>query len=183
MNLSSFLTGFMLVIAISLTACGAETPSLAQPSATATEASLVTNPKQATAEATEIVPTFTSTSTPQPTSTNTPVTTATPTPQPPPTFIPTPEPEPVAKVAESSTTVINVRAGPGTNYPVVDQLAPGEEAIVTGENEAQDSWQIDLDPEPEIEVIGWVDRRRGGYPAGGGPASTGASDARPRGRS
>jgi len=67
-----------------------------------------------------------------------------------------PEPEPVAKVAESSTTVINVRAGPGTNYPVVAQLEPGEEAIVTGENEAEDWWQVDLDPAPEAEVIGWV---------------------------
>jgi hypothetical protein len=157
MKFFAVLTGLTLLIAIGLAGCGSdETPLPTQPSATATDVSLVTNPEQATAEATAVVPTFTPTPTPQPTVTNTPVSTATPAPEPSPTFTPTPEPEPVVEVAETSTTVINVRAGPGTDYPVVDQLGPGEEAIVTGENEAEDWWQVDLDPAPEAEVIGWV---------------------------
>jgi hypothetical protein len=47
-----------------------------------------------------------------------------------------------------------VRAGPGTNYPVVGQLAPGQEAPVTGRSEAGDWWQIALsDNEAES---GWL---------------------------
>ena len=41
-------------------------------------------------------------------------------------------------------THINVRQGPGTNYPVIDTAAPGEQYIITGKNPGLgDWWQID----------------------------------------
>jgi len=40
---------------------------------------------------------------------------------------------------------INVRAGPGTDYPVIGALAPGQRAGVTGQNAAGDWWQLAVD--------------------------------------
>jgi uncharacterized protein YraI len=116
----------------------------------------VTEPEQATVEAPEPVPTSTVTPSPEPTSTNTPVMTPTTVISTSPTLTATLEISPVVKLLEGSTTVINVRAGPGTNYPVVEQLQPGETALVTGQNEAANWWQIDLDPTPEVELVGWI---------------------------
>jgi uncharacterized protein YraI len=61
------------------------------------------------------------------------------------------------KVDESLTSRINVRAGPGTNYPVVTQLEPGQEAPVIGRNGDDSWWQIDLISAAEgSEAVGWV---------------------------
>ena len=41
-------------------------------------------------------------------------------------------------------THMNVRQGPGTNYPIIDAAAPGEQYIITGKNPGLgDWWQID----------------------------------------
>jgi hypothetical protein len=36
----------------------------------------------------------------------------------------------------------NVRTGPGTNYPVIGQVSPGQTYEVTGRNQASDWWQF-----------------------------------------
>jgi uncharacterized protein YraI len=153
-----FITGLILsTLGISFTACGSKTPSLpqpAQPTPAATPVTLVTAPEQATLEAATIPPTSTSTLTPQPTATNTPLPTATDTPAPTPTH--TLPPEPVVRVDAASTTRINLRAGPGTTYPIIGQLAPGDEALVIGRNQAADWWRIDLEPAVEVETPAWV---------------------------
>ena len=41
-------------------------------------------------------------------------------------------------------THMNVRQGPGTNYPIIDTAAPGEQYVITGKNSGPgDWWQID----------------------------------------
>jgi hypothetical protein len=74
-----------------------------------------------------------------PTPTTTPTETPTPTPTEPPT--PTPTPTPNSPTA-SITGRMNVRAGPGTNYPVVGQAAAGDQYIISGKNPAGGWWQI-----------------------------------------
>ncbi len=41
-----------------------------------------------------------------------------------------------------AASVVNLRAGPGTNYPVVGQLPPGEPLEIAGRNEAATWWQV-----------------------------------------
>ncbi len=40
--------------------------------------------------------------------------------------------------------MVNVRNGPGVEYPVVDSLDPGEAAAITGKSSAGDWWQVAL---------------------------------------
>ncbi len=40
--------------------------------------------------------------------------------------------------------LVNVRNGPGVDYPVVDSLDPGEAAAITGKSSAGDWWQVAL---------------------------------------
>jgi serine/threonine-protein kinase len=95
--------------------------------------------------------------TPVPTRTSKPAFTLTPTVTRSPTvntsFTPSVTPSP--PVAKPSFTVgeaaINVRAGPGTNYPVIGALNPGESRQITGRNQAGDWWQFDYGGRP-----GWV---------------------------
>ena len=77
------------------------------------------------------------------TDTPTPTTTPTETPTPTPTeqSTPTPTPTPSSPIA-SITTRMNVRAGPGTNYPIVGQAAPGDQYIISGRNPSGGWWQI-----------------------------------------
>jgi hypothetical protein len=77
----------------------------------------------------------------------TPAATATATDTPAPTPSPTPlTPQLVAQA------VVNVRLGPGTNYPVVGELPPQTPVQVTGQNQDGTWWQIELaDGSP-----GWV---------------------------
>ncbi|MFN8468128.1 MAG: SH3 domain-containing protein [Caldilineaceae bacterium] len=44
----------------------------------------------------------------------------------------------------SSAVLVNVRNGPGVDYPVVDSLDPGEAAAITGKSSAGDWWQVAL---------------------------------------
>ncbi|MCC6457856.1 MAG: SH3 domain-containing protein [Caldilineaceae bacterium] len=50
---------------------------------------------------------------------------------------------PTDRVTLASAQIVNLREGPGTNYPVVGQLAPGQRYDVTGKNEDGSWWQID----------------------------------------
>lgn len=49
---------------------------------------------------------------------------------------------------------VRVRAGPGTQYPRVGRLGPGESAAVVGRNEDSSWWQIRF--EPAQGSLGWV---------------------------
>jgi hypothetical protein len=59
-------------------------------------------------------------------------------------------------VIEALTTPVNVRTGPGTTYPVITRFEPGQETIVTGRNEDQSWWQVNLDDPEEPDDLGWV---------------------------
>ena len=77
----------------------------------------------------------TDTPTPAPTPTETPK--PTPTEPPTPTATPTPH-SPTVSISRQ----MNVRAGPGTNYAVVGQAAPGDQYIISGRNPSGGWWQI-----------------------------------------
>lgn len=167
MRFFPILPGFTLLFSIGLTACSAATP--VPPPPTATTVSFLTQP-EATQESTQAVqvastsatteappaltssPTRLPTSSPEPTATDTPAPTFTPTPSP--TLVPSPTltPAPVVLVPENSGTKINVRSGPGTNYPVLAQIEPGQSAPVTGRNQDNSWWQISL----ADSSLGWV---------------------------
>lgn len=99
-----------------------------------------------------ITPTNTSTDTPtatptekaSPTVTPTPSATeaATPTPTATETVTPTATPTPKSAFTVNQP-VVNVREGPGTNYPVIGTLRQGESYEITGRNDASDWWQFD----------------------------------------
>ncbi|MCB0191265.1 MAG: SH3 domain-containing protein [Anaerolineae bacterium] len=161
MKLFSVLT--TLIIAISLTACGGSstTPTSEPLPATEEAVSVVTEPEQATDEAEEVaadlVPTDTPTQSSEPTATNTTVSTSTSVTEPTETPVPdTPTPmpilDPMIKVDESIDNQVNVRSGPGTDYPVVAQFSPGQEALILGRNDDTSWWQISL---PD-GATGWI---------------------------
>lgn len=103
-----------------------------------------------------LTPTLAPTFTPAPTETPLevvviPTATPTPTPTTPPTATATPTPTPVIPQAVTDITV-NVRSGPGTNYPVIGALTPAEPVTVTGQNEAGSWWHI----RQADGTLGWV---------------------------
>lgn len=85
-----------------------------------------------------------------PTETPTPEPTATPTGTPEPTIAPTATPIPQPQA--STTSPINVRSGPGTNYPVVAQMPAGQPVDILARNAAGSWWQVLLGNGNE----GWV---------------------------
>ncbi len=90
-----------------------------------------------------VQPTDTSAAPPAPTATPT---TPTPTPGP-----PTVQPSPTPAVNLAAVTVevnLNVRAGPGTNYPRVGSLAPGSTVPIVGRNADGSWWQITFEDVP-----------------------------------
>ncbi len=80
-------------------------------------------------------PTATPTETPTPTPIETPTALSSPTPTEAPTMAPTPH----AIVRAES---LNVRAGPGTAYPIVCRLAAEDTLAIVGRNAAGDWWQV-----------------------------------------
>jgi uncharacterized protein YraI len=60
---------------------------------------------------------------------------------------------PIATVSTTSTR-LNVRAGPGTDYPIVDKAEPGDQYVVLGRNEAGDWLQLALSDAED--GFGWV---------------------------
>ncbi len=71
--------------------------------------------------------------------TATPTVTPTPSPAPPPTPTPTAT---SASPTVSINRIMNVRAGPGTNYPILGQASPGDQYPISGKNPAGGWWQI-----------------------------------------
>ena len=68
---------------------------------------------------------------------------------------PTPEPDtptPLPAPAIIANDTVNVRGGPGTNYPTVGSLAGGERAPILGRDSDSAWWQIELGDSTE----GWV---------------------------
>ncbi len=96
------------------------------------------------------IPTFTLTPILEPTATSTPVPTFTPTPS------PSSTPAPAAKINPDLTAPVNVREGPGTNYPVVGRFEAGEETTVAGRNEDGSWWQVRLAGSGAKQTVGWV---------------------------
>jgi hypothetical protein len=76
------------------------------------------------------LPTPTATLTPIPTATAVPTPTRPPTPTPTVTFTPTP----ILPVAVIATNALNVRSGPGTNYPIIGFVRLNEEFEILGRN-------------------------------------------------
>src|SRR5688572_169347 len=149
MKFFSITLSITLLLIVVLTACGSGQTAETSPAlSTPTALTVLTDPEQATQEAVaqtatdtpipspEVVNTVeaapevvatdtplpTETSIPEPTITNTIVPTATEPPQ------PTATSAPAVQLPADSTSQINVRSGPGTDYPVVGQLGPGETA-------------------------------------------------------
>lgn len=113
-----------------------------------------TEPAAVAAAPTATVAPATATSVP---ATDTPVvSTATPTtvPTSAPTETATPEPIPTVNTQPRvvANQVINVRSGPGTVYPVVNQLAAGQPVAVLARNGDSTWWQVDLGG----GSLGWV---------------------------
>jgi hypothetical protein len=87
--------------------------------------------------------------------------TSLPSPTPSPSAIPIPPPTntPTATITPTpimpqvvSETPVNVRSGPGLNYPVIGALRPGEKLEVIGRDEQAAWWQVQL----AGGVVGWV---------------------------
>lgn len=81
--------------------------------------------------------------------------------QPSPTPLPSPTPEPAGtpEPTEEPVTVtvlnnMNVRGGPGTNYPVIGAAPPGASSKVVGRN-ADSSW-LQVEYPPGANSTGWV---------------------------
>lgn len=103
-------------------------------------------PADATAGSTEVtsVPP-TATLAPLPTPTPLPTATPRPTATPPPTATPLPTATPVptpAPVTARTNGAVNVRAGPGTAYPILGQAPTGTTFVIQGQNSAGTWWQV-----------------------------------------
>ena len=154
-RITFILTFFMI---IGLTACGAE-PAATGEAPTPTEVSLLTQPTpEPDAQKVTVTPapTVTPSSTLEPTATSTPVSTATPVPTPTDIPSPTPEPEPMITIDNTLTTQVNIRSGPGTDYPVIAKFNPGQQALVLGRIEDFSWWRIDLPTTENPDDSGWV---------------------------
>ncbi len=89
------------------------------------------------------VPTAEAAAPAQPDTTNQPTATEAPAAEQPVAEPPTAVPDTVARLTASQT--VNVRRGPGTNYPVIGRLSAGQAFPVTGKNARGDWYQFDFD--------------------------------------
>ncbi len=129
------------LLALTLTAC--DLPGLSGPTATPT-ASDTPLPSATIAVTDTAVPAPTATSS----ATATPLPSATPTAS----HTPAPTATPTRYAIVSSSRRVNVRRGPGTNFPVMVLLAPGSAAQVIGQNDDASWLQLRL----ENGGAGWV---------------------------
>jgi|GEM_PF-979734 len=156
MKSNQFAKTLIFLCLVILTGCGTQALPTPIPSPTIEEVSVVSETDEPIATETPTPePTFTPSpspeASPEPTATNTLVPTVTT------TSTPSPTPEPVAKIDETITGLINVRAGPGTDYPTIAQLeATGQELPVTGRNEDSSWWQISLTDTKSSNSVGWI---------------------------
>lgn len=58
---------------------------------------------------------------------------------------------PVTEALISVNRQANLRAGPDHSYPIVGEVVPGRQYLITGRNAGGDWWQIDEDGQP-----GWI---------------------------
>ncbi len=92
-----------------------------------------------------------------PTLTPSPIPTATPVPVLSPSSVPTAAPTPTPLAAQvSAATTVNVRGGPGTDYPVIGTLLPNNLLPITGRNQDSSWWQVQQVNGQTGWVAGWV---------------------------
>jgi hypothetical protein len=119
----------LLVIALLLTGCGAHSTPAAAPTALPAATAAATSAPEPI-ELTETAPPQPPTATVEPSATSmpadTPTSPPTATPAPTATPIPTSTPAPSATPAPAAARNANLRAGPGTDYPVVGQVTSGQ---------------------------------------------------------
>ena len=127
-----------------LTACSPD--ALTGPTATPTPSDTAPPP---TATAT---PTDPPTATTLPTDRPPPAATDTPTPKPTPTATDTPTPTPTVMGVVRARQRVNLRGGPGITFAALASLAPGDEVLVSGQNEDGSWYQVRLEDGDE----GWV---------------------------
>jgi uncharacterized protein YgiM (DUF1202 family) len=120
-----------------------DTPLPATPTPLPTFTATATPTTLVIAQAPSATPSFTPSPNPTPT--------ISPTPEPTPTDLPTITPTPASPQVMAANTV-NVRAGPGTDYPVLGSLPPNTSLLITGRNQEGTWWQIQLPG----NAVGWV---------------------------
>ena len=59
-------------------------------------------------------------------------------------------------LVQMRNTKVNLRSGPGTNYPVVGSASPGAQLRITGKNPAGNWWQVCCVSGQEAWVAAWV---------------------------
>jgi uncharacterized protein YraI len=120
-----------------------------EPTATLTTTATLTPTVEVTAtETVEPAATISPTATATATAEVSPTATVSPTPT---TEIEEPSDLPAEEAQILVESNVNVRAGPGTNYAILSALQAGDRARITGQNEAGDWWQIEIDG-----ASGWV---------------------------
>jgi len=60
----------------------------------------------------------------------------------------------------TATDYLNVRSGPGTNYPVLVVAPPGASGYITGKSSDSQWWQVKISTQYAADGLGWVS---GGY--------------------
>jgi uncharacterized protein YraI len=67
-------------------------------------------------------------------------------------------PEPPASGAPTATTTeyVNIRTGPGTNYPVLVVAPPGAKGEVSGKSSDGAWWQVKIPTQYSADGVGWV---------------------------
>jgi len=135
---------------LGLAAC-AGTPSETAQQSAATAVVTATSTVAATESTTTATPAITDTPAHAPTATPTTASVATATPAP-----PTPTPNPVVSLNPDTSQQINVRSGPGTDYPVIASFKAGAIAVVVGRNADQSWWDVKLEG---VTSPGWVNAR------------------------
>lgn len=107
--------------------------------------------------------TATPTETPTPRPTATPTATSTPAPSATPTATATPTLSPAGMLRITARIALNVRAGPGMNYTIIEPVRNGDELPVLGQNEAGTWLYVRL---PNGQRGGWVSRQYTDYGVG-----------------
>ena len=129
--------GILSVVAL-LSACSLD--ALLGPTATPMPSATPLPPTATSTVTATTMPTYTATATDNPTATATATDTSTP------TATPT-----VFGVVRSARRA-NVRRGPGTNYGIINSLAPGSGVQILGSNEDDDWYRVALDD----GAVGWI---------------------------
>ncbi len=136
---------FLLVVLVVVGIICRNSASAAPPPALPTVAVIPTGTTTPTPTET-VTPSPTGTATETPTATPTATVTATITPTPTVTLTLTPSPLPYIVAIVTGARELNVRFGPGTDYPVILQLQEGARATLVGRNNGADWAQVELTP-------------------------------------